>query len=252
MAYTEFLRVRRTLLIYTLVIAGLVILTLVLWSFSDAHHGIVIDGHTHHGGQHDQIPLSFLLAGSGYISAIVACILGSILGGERQHVALAWTKPVSRERFALTYLAVDVVAMCAAFLILLAFVVFTIWAMGFGSLLVLDARSGELLLLGLGFMFAFYGVVRALGTLFGRGGLIAGLTWPVGLVLASLAQFQLPNAFHYFLIALNFFNPLAYLVNLGSDRSVLPVSFDTRVACEWLLAIGTMAASIGIWKRLED
>ena len=36
------------------------------------------------------------------------------------------------------------------------------------------------------------------------------------------------------------------------SASVLPIPFEARVACEWLLAVITTAASVIIWKRLED
>ncbi len=249
MAYVEFLRVRGTLIWFTIVVTILVALALLGYALSDVHHKIILEKHTE-----NVILLSWLLVPASYIAGIVACIAGSYLSSEREHVALAWTKPVSRVRFSLGYLAVDVAAILVAYVVVLAFgELFTLWAMGLNHIVV-DANAGRTFLVGLGFAFALYGVVRALGTAFGRGGLIAGMSWAIGSVLVLLGALPLPWVLHDLAIAVNFLNPLAYLAGLGggNSNSVLPLSFEGRLICEWLLVLVATATSVVAWNRLED
>jgi hypothetical protein len=265
MAYAEILRARRALSIYAIVIGGIVAITLLSWFLSGAQHAIHLDGsgaivhvdqngrHVSHMGQ-EAIPFSVLVLGAAYFATIIASIVGSWLSSERAHISQAWTKPISREGFALSYMAVDVVTALCAFAIFLFAECFTLWAIGLGTLIHFDSDVLSLGLLGLGFTFAYYGVVRSLGVAFGRGGLIAGISWPIGFVLAGLAAVRLPWVLHDIILVLNFINPIAYLTGFTGERSasVLPIPFEARVACEWLLAVITTAASVIIWKRLED
>jgi hypothetical protein len=249
MVYVEFLRVRGMLIWFRIVVAILVALALVGYALSDIHHKIILEKHSE-----NVIELSWLLIPASYIAGIVACIAGSYISSEREHVALSWTKPVSRVHFSLGYLAVDVAAILAAYVVVLVFgELFTLWVMGLHQIRV-DANAGGSFLVGLGFVFALYAVVRALGTAFGRGGLFAGMSWAVGSVLVLLAALPLPWVLHALAVAVNFFNPLAYLAGLGGSKSdsVLPLSFEGRLACEWLLVCVATAISIVAWNRLED
>jgi hypothetical protein len=161
---------------------------------------------------------------------------------------------VSRERFALTYMAVDIAAILSAAIVFFVAELFTLAAVGFANAIAIDGTIVPSVLVGLGFSLAFYGVSRALGTAFGRGGTIAGVSWPIGFILAGLASAPFPYVLHDIIVGLNFLNPIAYLTSVASGQSstVLPVSFEWRLACEWILALATMAASVVIWKRLED
>jgi hypothetical protein len=248
MAYVEYLRNRRMLITVTIVVAVLVGLALLGYYTSGVHHAVEAD-HNAHPPQ-----LSVLVLIAGYITGIVASIVGSFFSQERAHGAFSLTKPVSRTRFALGYLVVDLAGLVAAFLVV--FVVgelFMLWATRHTP--TVDGESWTLLVLGLGFAFAMYAVVRVLGTTFGHGGLFAGLIWAIGLLLVGLTGLHLPWLLHDLVVALNFVNPVAYLESFDSNdtaKSVLPLTFDGRLIGEWLLVIVAAAGSVVAWNRLED
>ncbi len=249
MAYVEYLRNRRMVIALTIVVAVLVGLALLGFSTSGGHHSIEAD----HGAHQPMLSVMFLIAG--YITGIVASIAGSFFSQERTHAALSLTKPVSRTRFALTYLAVDTAGIVASFVVIfLLGELILLRAMGLHSISV-DGETWTLLALGLGFAFALYAVVRVLGTTFGHGGLFAGLIWAVGFLLVGLASFHLPWLLHDIVVALNFVNPIAYLESFDSNnsaKSILPLSFEGRLIGEWLLVIVAAAGSVVAWNRLED
>ena len=111
MAYVEYLRNRRMIVTLTIVVAVLVGLALLGFLTSDGHRGLAADH-----GAHKPV-LSILLLIAGYVTGILGSIAGSFFSQERGRAALSLTKPVSRTRFALNYLAVDTVGIIVAFLI---------------------------------------------------------------------------------------------------------------------------------------
>jgi hypothetical protein len=249
MAYVEYLRNRRMIVALTLVVVVLVGLGLLGFFTSDGHRGLASDH-----GDHKPV-LSILLLIAGYVTGILGSIAGSFFSQERTRAALSLTKPVSRTRFALNYLAVDTIGIVTAFLIILLLgELFPLTVMGLHNI-AFDGETWTMLVLGLGFAFALYAVVRVLGTTFGHGGLFAGLIWGVGFLLVGLASLHLPWLLHDLVVALNFVNPIAYLESFDANesaRSVLPLSFQGRLIGEWLLVIVAVAGSVVAWNRLED
>jgi hypothetical protein len=256
MAYVEILRVRRVLLIYSIIVASLA-LVIVGSILSSPEHGIVINSHrmngAHHAGTRD-IPLSWLVMLAAYVATIVGTIIGTALSCERANASQAWTKPVSRERFALAYMGVDAVGVLAAFAVLFVIELVGLWLVGIGPYVGLDADVPAFLALGLGVAFAYYGVVQALSVTIGRSGSVAGISWPIAFALAGLASVHLPSVIHAVIVGLNFLNPIAYLTNLGSANpgTALPVALSVRIGLVWLLAVVSCATAVVIWKRLED
>jgi hypothetical protein len=251
MGYVEILRARRTILIYSIIVGALAVLA-ITGVLSSPKHGITIDHG--HSGSTDVIPLSFLVIGAGFIATIIASILGASLNRERPNLALTWTKPVSRERFALTYIGVDAIGILSAFAIVLAAALFVLWAIGAGGFVAVDRDVMSDLLLCLGIAFAYYGVLQALSAAAARGGAAVGISWPVAFALVLVASVQLPAVLHQAIIALNFLNPIAYLTSVGKGtaESILPVTLQVRIALVWLLAVASCAVAVVIWKRLED
>jgi hypothetical protein len=250
MAYVEYLRNRRMIVTLTIVVAAVVGLALLgFFTSSGPHRGLAAD----HGAHQPVLSVLFLIAG--YVTGIVGSVAGSFFSQERGRAALSLTKPVSRTRFALNYLAVDTAGIIAAFLIIfLLGELVPLSAMGLHAI-AFDADVWTLLVLGLGFAFALYAVVRALGTIFGHGGLFAGLIWAFGLLLVGLSSLHLPWLLHDLVVALNFVNPIAYLESFDTNdaaKSVLPLSFEGRLIGEWLLVIVAAAGSVVAWNRLED
>src|SRR5579864_5254385 len=102
MYFKELLRVTRGLYILTVILVLIVVANLVL------HQGDTSGA--------DRIPLSLLFAIAGVIATIFAGAFGSSLAAENHgHLDVAWTKPASRNRYALVTVAVDLSATMVAF-----------------------------------------------------------------------------------------------------------------------------------------
>lgn len=132
MSYVEFLRVRRAFYIYAAIVATIVLIIVVSIHAARFHGsggsvhisigtGTDVRGDTHApGGSRNDIgaiPLGLLLGLAGYFSAAFGTVLASSLNRENER-GFAFTKPVSRARLALSYMAVDVAAIVAATLML--------------------------------------------------------------------------------------------------------------------------------------
>lgn len=202
-----------------------------------------------------KIPLSALIICAGFGATILATVFGKSLCSEREHTPLAWTKPVSRENFALAYLGVDALGIVVALVITLVLILAVIWGLGIAGFISADARVWPMLGMSAGIAFAYHGVVRALTVGFpGRGGAITGASWAVGYVLVGLSAIPLPEAYHAIILALNFLNPLAYLTKIdptGQTSGVIPLTFGMRLLCVWLLAVITGITAIAIYRRAE-
>jgi hypothetical protein len=267
MSYVEYLRVRRAIIVYTIIVGGIAALTLLV-AFT-AHGSMVVSAEhstnvqfglremlasdfAKHG---TKIPLSVLFVCAGFGATILATVFGKNLCSERDHTPLAWTKPASREAFALSHLGVDALGIVATFVITLVFILTVIWGLGIAGFISADSRMGPMLAMSAGIAFAFYGVVRALTVGFpSRGGAITGASWAVGYVLVGLSAIPLPQAYHAIIIALNFLNPLAYLTKIdptGQASGVIPLVFGMRLLCVWLLAVITGIIAIAIYRRAE-
>lgn len=267
MSYVEYLRVRRAIIVYSIIVGCIVALTLLVaftahgsMAVSAEHgdtiglglRGLLAADLARHG---TKIPLSALFVFAGFGATILATVFGKSLSSEREHTPLTWTKPASRQAFALAHFGVDAIGVVTTFVISLALVLFVIWALGIGAFISADARMWPILAMSAGVAFAYYGVVRALTVGFpGRGGAIAGASWAVGYVLVGLAAIPLPDVYHTIILALNFINPLAYLTKIdptGQASGILPFTFGMRLLCVWLLAVVSGIIAIEIYRRAE-
>jgi hypothetical protein len=254
MTFVEYLRVRRAVIVYTIIVACIVALALIgvfsahgnMTVSADDHRAAAqiasagtqrvvaaaVGANAHHAAQvglresliadftkhGTKIPLSALLFLAGFGATILGSVFASSLCRERDHTPLAWTKPVSRVQFALAYMGVDIVGMIAAFFI--TFVLgemVIIWTLGLAGFISADARAWSTLALICGIALAYYGMIRALTVGFpGRGGAITGSSWAIAYVLILFTALPLPSLFHTALVAINFLNPLAYFTQMGS------------------------------------
>jgi len=278
MTYVEFLRARKVVTVFTIIVAVCVALTLIGVYASAGDMNVSGDGGasvhvstsahaTVHrnfrdaiaadfAAKHTTVPFSAFV----FIALFAATIAGSIFGAglcrERDYVALAWTKPVSRARQALAYLGVDALGMFAVFAVVLVLgCCLTLWAIGIFGYLRVDPIVWQMLPLSIGISFAYYGMVRAVSVGFpGRGGAIAGGSWPIAYLLIGLTALPLPALMHGALILVNFLNPLAYLTGFnetGVMSTVLWSNPDLRTALVWVLAVATNAVAIVLYQRAE-
>jgi hypothetical protein len=279
MTYAEFLRVRKVLTIYAIVIGASVAVSLIglfisvhgSMAVSDAHGAVIrVNPHSNvefHGNAREAmqqmfashnttIPLSVLLYIAFFGATIIASIFGAGLCRERDYVAQAWTKPVSRIGFALRYLGMDVAGIvCALAVFLVVGVGVSFAVLGILGFIRVDAMTIPLVLLAGGIAFAYYGVVRAVSVGFpGRGGVIAGTSWGAFFLLIVLVSMPLPALYHTAVIWMNFINPLAYLTNFNDASlmsSVIPFDPTMRTVLVWCLAVVSNVAAIAIYNRAE-
>jgi hypothetical protein len=255
MTFVEYLRVRRALVVYTIIVACIVALSLIGVFSSHGSVTVSVDDHRaaaqiasagtqrivaaavganpHHTTKvglrealiadfikhGTKVPLSALLFLAGFGATILGSVFASSLCRERDHTPLAWTKPVSRVQFALAYMGVDIVGMIAAFFVIFVLgEMLIIWALGLTGFISVDARAWTTLALICGIALAYYGMVRALTVGFpGRGGAITGSSWAIAYLLILFTALPLPSIFHTALVVINFVNPLAYLTQMGSN-----------------------------------
>ncbi len=195
------------------------------------------------------------------IGLIVATMLGGALAKENDgHLELAWTKPVSRERYALAAVGVDVAAILLSQLLTMAFalgatLLFVVPSIGY-------ARAGWEIPLALLAPIAWYALLTAFSASLKRGpGLVVGLGWVFAIIvpnvavgLAHVAGVNRIAAWFYAIFhGLAFLDPLAYLSYGSSNASapVLQLSAQAAVGALAALSIGYIALSVLQWRRLE-
>src|SRR6202162_5566785 len=256
MAYIELMRLRKALLIYAAVVVAVFLLILIPSHWP----GAVI-----HTDSAVSIPLSVLLPIVGFCAIIFATAIGTSLNRENDGVEMVWTKPVSRERLALTYIGLDLAAIVLAYVLAFALALIILASFGLLKFIHADAAWFPILMVTLGVAFMWYGLLQSLTSwqAGGRGGIIIGLSWAAcAFLLPALTAATIRSpGLHQFILVLNFLNPLAYISASGSSHvhvgvsvgGPTPIPHDVwaRVAITWGFSLlGSLAAIVG-WKRLE-
>jgi len=250
MAYVEFLRVRRTLLIFLAVGAFSSVVSFSTRMF--AHHG---------SGSTGFLPVALLFALAGILTWIVASILGPSINSQRVNVSTSWTKPMSRERMAAQIMAVDVAGILIAFVIALGlYLVPPLLLSGVPPSVVFHpAEDLTLIALMLGTAVMFYGLIQAL-TAWNQapGGVFSGLAWPFFLVVLALGFWETaPPLLGAILHGLQYVDPFSYVsfkidengfTDLGGR---LGLSIGARAVLAWAIGIVACAIAAFSWKRLE-
>jgi hypothetical protein len=279
MAYVEFLRARKVFYFFAGIITALI--GVLLLSLFASHGGsgdtfrlglgsaIVIqkgaDGRLHQVPLNAMsglnVPLGALFGLATYCAAIFATLLSTSLNRERDGLDFPFTRPVSRERMALSYFAVDLAAVFAAFAF--AFVVLCLVPLAVAGLLgriTSTPQAWWILALGLGMSFMWYSIIQAVTAgMRGSGGWIAGGSWALFGVLLLLPQVQwLGPVVHGIVLALNFVNPLAYFNSIQSNAahevtagSTLGIGIASRAGLVWMIGIVACAIAVTSWKRIE-
>jgi len=246
MWFIPYVRVRRAVTIYALFLIGVVGVAVALRYWPGV---IQIDGRHQSILAAARIDVSMLLAGSAALVGGLATVLGLNLAAENDgHLELAWTKPVSREGYALGVFAVDIAAMAACILLTAAGggVVYDVYvghqAIGQGDVPAL--WSG---LAFCGFPLCIYAWITALSASVKRNrGTVAGLFWPLMIALAALEAIRIP-AVHAVATALNSVNPieLYFTASSGSQPAIATYLWG------WAIGAVLLAAALVQWRRLE-
>jgi hypothetical protein len=262
MAYVELLRVRTLFLWFAAMVIGLVALVTISTHGSGVHVQIggANAGSSDLAARVGPIPADALLLVAGLLTVIFGSILGPSLNREWETLDLAWTQPVSRVRLALTYLSVDAGAIACAFALSLCCAFVPLAAIGFLGNVALEPDTLVVALVDLGSAFMWYALVQAASAWYaGRAGFVVGLSWAAFTVLLLVGTTQgFGPLFHDVVLALNCFNPLAYVSSLTiqqnetvTENAILPLTLGLRLLTVWVIGVAACAIAIAGWKRLE-
>jgi hypothetical protein len=247
MIQLEYLRVRWRVVIYLAVILAAVVLA----QISSGHSHAEVDGQEVHA---DSIPLAALIMGSGFVASAFGAFLAS-LNALDDTLPNLWTKPVPRERMAISIIAVDLLAILAVWAGTFALVLVAFAGLGLMSHLFVDPMASGAVWLGLATAFMSYGNVQALTAWHqGKGGMIAGIAAGSYFVLVILGGAPLQGILHNLVMTLNIFNPLAYLgISSHNNEAQALFKFNDDVKVAIMFVIGVAGCAIGVfgWKRME-
>jgi hypothetical protein len=190
------------------------------------------------------------------VAFVITTCVSPGLSSEGATVAITWTRPVPRWTTGARFVAVDLGTVALAYL-----VVFVVGVAAFQlirSLVVIvpDDDAAYAIGLGAGVCVMWYGLILLTSARFpGRGGMIAGLSWVVFLVLTGIYHAPLPWLFHDLIVGLNYLNPLAYFGSAFSNgdqsRNIIALGSTGRVVVPWCIGIAATVAGIRLWSTRE-
>lgn len=197
-----------------------------------------------------------------FLALITATLLSCTLGKENDgHLEFTWTKPASREMYALTAIGVDIAAIVVSEIAtVLVFMFLLALFPGPGTLTWLPTTTAVLLAALLAPM-AWYALLTMASASLKRGiGAVIGTAWPVavsvpGLAMAYFGESAIGQGAHQFFRAINFFNPIGYLQIHGAGHNDVPAltvqHASTAVPILAMLTILYLALAIAQWRRVE-
>jgi hypothetical protein len=206
------------------------------------------------------VPMIYYMGLADIVALIVATMLAAPFAREMDgHLEIALTKPVSRVRYALGSIGVDVVGIVAASLV-------TVLAFYVCQLLFQSPRidfSGvneRAIAMGIVMPLAWYAMLCAATTWLNRGfGAVLGFAWPVAIVVGILAAIRPNNVVGLFVHdvawVLSRLDPLSYVSFAGpGEHGLMSYSgstFGLRLSIQLLLFVAYGALAIWKWRRVE-
>lgn len=203
------------------------------------------------------------------ITIPMGLIIGTVLGGPLSkendgHLELAWTKPVSRDRYALACVGVDAVTIFASQILMLATVLLASMLFGFPRLSVTGSVGLEILLAAFGPL-AWYALLTAGSASVKRGPWrVIGIGWLIAIIVPALsgalrdaANYNtVAAAFHAVFHALSFLDPISFMTFqvMHGDTTVLSAvgtNLSTSVSIVIALSIVYITAAVLQWRRVE-
>ncbi|MBV8152683.1 MAG: hypothetical protein JO101_00165 [Candidatus Eremiobacteraeota bacterium] len=253
MAYFEYLRTRRSFLIFAAFLLALTAAILVIVSF---HSRDIQIGIGHH---HTAVSVIFFTSLAAWGTAILASINCASLNRQREHLPYTWTRPQSREQMALELIAVDLAIMIAAFVLVVGLEMLVFAILTEGRIPLLWRGTGAAFLRGFGFALMWYSMVQAATAWASfRGSVVAGISWPIFIIVAGLEAARFPAPWSEILTFVNIFNPMAYLSGTEVSRSgevvlhsVIPFADSVRLALMYGLSLLALVVAVFSWKRME-
>jgi hypothetical protein len=268
MYYVEYLFARNRFLWFGSIVVAIGILG--MYGVFGVQHALQTKPEAFEGGNHT-VPIDVIFGIAGYATCVMATMLAATLNRDRCHLPYMWTRPISRERIAFQYMAVDVVTIIVAYA-LVAGVAAAIALSAANMTITLSSHAAfhvvrtpetsASIVRYLALPLMWYAVVEVATSWNGfRGGAAAGMSWAVfwGLLILRALVIDFPAPLPQIVAALNLLNPLAYfttrqgysitLAAAGTHTIPLPYSIQTILAYG-IFAAGCIVAAYA-WKRME-
>jgi hypothetical protein len=207
------------------------------------------------------VPLPYYFAIAGLVGLIVATIFGSTLARENDgHLEIALLKPVSRLRYSLGVIGVDLVGIVAA-------QTMTVVALIIGQSMYevphFDVQGTSLLFLLIVLLhpFAWYAMLNAATASLKRGaGAIIGFSWPVTFLVVILTHIPLGDSvlgqtLHSIFWTVSRIFPVSYAsVTFSGKDSVIsgnPWAYTPQISMLAILALVYGVLTVVQWRRVE-
>jgi hypothetical protein len=191
---------------------------------------------------------------------IVATLLAAPLAKENEgHLELAWTKPVSREKYAGATFAIDAAAIVLSQLACIAIALICIW-MWTVPIVTLGSGGWPVIALALIVPIAWYACLTAFSASVKRGpGMVIGMGWFAALVIPSVmaatshAQSLVGQWIHAIFTGLAYIDPIVYVPSFHGHRfsGSLVDSAGTGLTIAVILAVVYIALAVLQWRRVE-
>ncbi len=193
------------------------------------------------------------------IGLFAATLLGGPLSKENNgHLELAWTKPVSRERYALSAVLVDLITIAVAEVatVLAVLVASLFWDPPQPSFDTLTLRHMAFALLAPA---AWYACLTAFSASLKRGpGAVLGIGWVVAVVCPTIAAMThdtktaVGRAVYAFFNTISYADPITYLWFRPENPGTDPVrTLTTGLLALAALAVVYLALAVVQWRRVE-
>ncbi len=205
------------------------------------------------------VPMLYYMALADIVALIVATLLAAPFAREIEgHLEIVMTKPISRVRYALEAIGVDILGILAASI--MTIVAFYLCQLLFETpRLDFSGINSRAIAMGLLLPLAWYAMLAAATSWFPRNyGAVLGFAWPVVLLIGGLSFVQPSNIVALFIHdvawGLSRLSPLTYTsFNISSqmaqDQSLS--HFTLRLSMEALLFVVYGALAIWRWQRVE-
>jgi hypothetical protein len=255
MAYVERLWATRMFLWFAGIAAAiaLVIVAVVATIHSGGHR---TNGHTFGVGS--------LFSVAGYLTCIMATMLSATLNRDRDHLPYIWTRPQSRARIALSYIAVDIGTILIAYAVIVALCAFVVLNVP-GGHIVGERNAPALLVRYLALPLMWFAIIEAATSWNAlKGSAAAGLSWAVFWLLLALAEVRLPAPLSTGIALLNLLNPLAYFITREGHSTLidpvtanrmsghlLPVDYTAQTVIAYAVVVAACAIAVYTWSRME-
>ncbi len=228
-------------------------------SSTRTEHGVAYTTMTYQRGSDMLWGVLFLVSAG--MGLLIATILGGPLAKENDgHLELAWTKPVSRDLYALAGFGADAVAIVASQLltIVMMLIVSAMWAVPH---LRFEEEAAGRIAVALLAPLAWYTFLTTISASLRRGpGTAIGVAWVIAIIVPAIgsavaehaAGEPIFRALHAVLATLTYLDPIAYIW-FPRNADLVRFAGTASSAAVWVagLAVAYVVLAIAQWRRVE-